>query len=728
MVELDPIEENPALKRSLKEGGIVSDTVEEAGPIYRAFKGSKIPVSKATGSLWQSRVDQASCARKDAEANWSEAIRYYEHDQSANRTGAEGRSGSRSAKRLGDDTWSATENIVFSNAATMLPMLYSKNPSVEATATNEAVNAPFARACEKLINALFTMKEAPGINIKNKARRAILGAYLANTWYLKIDWVKKADSREDALTEIEKLSEQLKDAKTTKQIKAIEGKINALENKVDLLSPSGPTIKLCSPFRVYVDPTSTEPDHSDANWMIEEDYIQTDLLNALYGKPGVGDETVSVYEPTHVISASKDNNSIQDEVNNFSLFSTSAEVNASSFGYKTAAAFKKAQYTQVYYVWDKTTRRVMLFADNSWTWPLWVWDDPLKLLRFFPFFRLWFHETPEGSQPKGEVTYYLDQQDTINDINSTIAQARKWTKSNIFFDKNSIKQEDVEAVLKGPDGTARGIDLPEGKTLRDVLFSAAPPALNTPELLSTESSMAAINRISGVSAAQQGAQFKTNTTNKAVDFYQNNIDIRVDDRIDAIEDWLGDIAWGLVQLCSQYWTPEDVAELIGSDQAKGWQQITDTKQLRSMMHVRIVGGSTDKPTSKVKQDRALALGQVLGQYASAAPAAIIVMLKVMEKAFDDFDISEEDWAFIRESIEAQMANQGGTGANGERQQQSQGAAGPSQDEAAQIEQLVQSLPPEAKAALEGMIAQGVPPEQALQDIMAQMQSQQPTVQ
>ena len=521
-------------------------------------------------------------------------------------------------------------------------------------------------------------------------------------------------------------SEQLKTAKTTKQIKEIEGKINAFENKVDLLSPAGPTISLRSPFRIYVDPTASEPDHSDANWMIEEDHIQTDLLRALYGKPGEGDETVSVYEPTHVISANNDSRTIQDEVANFSLFTPSETVNAASFGYKSNAAFKKAQYTRVFYVWDKTTRRVLLFADNNWEWPLWVWDDPLKLLRFFPFYRLWFHETPEGSQPKGETTYYLDQQDTINDINSTIAQARKWTKNNIFFDKNSISQVDVEAVLTGPDGTARGIDLPEGKTLRDVLFSAAPPALNTPELLSTASSMEAINRISGVSAAQQGAQFKTNTTNKAVDFYQNNIDIRVDDRIDAIEDWLGDIAWGLVQLCSQYWTPEDVAELIGVEQAKGWKQVTSTRELRSIMHVRIVGGSTDKPTSKVKQDRALALGQVLGQYASAAPAAIIVMLKVMEKAFDDFDISEEDWAFIRESIEAQMANQGGTGANGEGSQQPQEGNAVPPEQAAQLEQLVASLPPEAQQALEGLLAQGVPAEQALEQVMASIQ--QPTVQ
>ena len=728
-VEVDPIENNPALKRSLAEGGISNAPVElDAGPIYRVFKGSKIPVAKSVGAIWQSRIDQSAAQRKSAEDNWHEAIRYYEHDQSAHRNSSgANKSSSRYTRNIGNDEWSATENVVFSNAATMLPMLYAKNPTIETTATNELVNTEFARSAEHLVNALFNMKEAPGINIKNKARRAVLGTYLANSWYMKIDWVKKENSSEVAYAELEKLSIELENAKNAKEVKIVEGKIKALEAKIDILNPSGCSAKIVSPFRIYYDPASMEPDHSDATWMAEWDFIQTDLLNAVYGKPGTADDIVSVYEPSHVLSATQDGNTVQDDVNNFQLFKTDEAVKASTYGYSDEFAFRKAQYTKVWYVWDKTTRRVMLFADNKWKWPLWVWDDPLKLLRFFPYYRLWFHETPEGSQPKGEVTYYLDQQDTINDINSEINRARKWTKNNVFFDKNSISQEDVEAVLKGPDGTARGIDIPEGKTVKDVLYSVAPPSFNFPELLSTDSSFNAINKISGVSAAQQGAQFKTNTTNKAVDFYQNNIDIRVDDRIDAIEEWLGEIGWGILQLCSQYMTTQEVAELIGQDKAAGWKQITDTKQLRTMLNLRVVGGSTEKPNSKNKQAAALNMGQVLGQFASAAPAVIIVMLKVMEKAFDDFTISEEDWKFIEESIQAQMQNQGGVGGAATGQEQTGGSGQEATpEEAAQIEQLIASLPPEGKAALKDMIDQGVPPSQALQAIQEQMSQTQPT--
>jgi hypothetical protein len=77
------------------------------------------------------------------------------------------------------------------------------------------------------------------------------------------------------------------------------------------------------------------------------------------------------------------------------------ELEAAAYGFNNVKAFKAAQYTKVWYVWDKTTRRVLMFADNKWTWPIWVWDDPLKLPRFFPYFRLWFHESVNSNCTKG---------------------------------------------------------------------------------------------------------------------------------------------------------------------------------------------------------------------------------------------------------------------------------------------------------------------------------------
>jgi hypothetical protein len=166
------------------------------------------------------------------------------------------------------------------------------------------------------------------------------------------------------------------------------------------------------------DPTSVEPDFSDANWVMEWEYLPTEYINAVYGQKD-GEQVRSVYEPTHVLQGGS-GGGIEDTVNNFKLIPDSGtELKLLVWLQQCLNAFKAAQYTKVWYVWDKTTRRVLMFADNNWTWPIWVWDDPLKLPRFFPYFQLWFHESVNSNSPKGEVTYYL-----INRIRSTRSTLR----------------------------------------------------------------------------------------------------------------------------------------------------------------------------------------------------------------------------------------------------------------------------------------------------------------
>lgn len=729
MADVDPIAENPNLQKMLEREGLGG--VEEAPdePSYRLI-GPKIPVSKSLGKLWSSRIDQACAAMRNSTDAWSEAIRYYDNDQMCHRKAVYDGSGSPPAKRVGS-SWTSTENAVFVNTTTMLPMLYAKNPVVECTAKNVSsdTDRAWATAAEALINKLFSMSTAPGVDMKPTARRGILWCMLTNAGYTKVGWTEKQDSHEQAINDLQAISKEYEKAKTAKDIKIAEGKLQALEERIALLTPEGPFVKLVSPFRLRVDPTSVKGDHSDAAWIAEEDYLPTYYLNAVYGKDKDG-KVVSTYEPTHVLNANSEGNSateLQDEINNFSLYISAdaeREKEAQSYGYKSTVAFKNAQYTKVYWIWDKTTRRLYLYADNKWDWPLWVWDDPLKLLEFFPYDHLWFHESVETMHPKGEVTYYLDQQDEINNNNSTISQARSWAKNNIFYNRNRVKQADVDRYLKGDDGTAVGVDLGENEKLTDVIFSAVPPALAYPDLLNNAPNYEYISRVTGIMAAQQGAQFKTNTTNDAINFYQKSVDIRIDEKIDCIEDWIGRIGWKLIQMASQRWDVEQVAEIIGPELAQGWRRVNSVDELRRIFSLRVVGGSSDKPTSKAKKSAALELGQVLGQFASGIPAVGIIAIKALSRAFsDDVNITEADWQTVYQSMQDQAnaagggpAGTGGSNAPAADGQQGGGAPPGTQD---QVSQLIQSLPPEIQGALQGMLDQGVPPVQALETILAQ---------
>lgn len=711
------------LERSLaKSGAGIASAKPETQPLYRVVGDSKIPVAKSTGALWESRKQQGGSAQSNALANWDEAIRYYDNDQASYRSSRDGASGNRPSARL-SNTWSETENVVFANCSIMVPMLYAKNPTVTVTSENDA-NIDRAKSVERLINKLLSMKNAPGLNFKRKARRMVLTALLTNAAYVKIGWTKKDDSSEEAIRQLQELSQELENAKTKKEIIAAEGKLRALEERIALLGPSGPWLRNLLPHRLIVDPTAVEPDKSDANWMMEWDYLPTAYINAVYASTD-GEVQRSVYEPTHVMQAGKRSDDIEEQVNNFTLFNSEQE--ASAYGYDNAAAYSAAQYTKVWYVWDKTTRRVLMFADNYWKWPLWVWDDPLQLPRFFPYFCLWFHESTNTNAPKGEVSYYLDQQDAINEINDEVRRGRQWAKRNILYNKNLIDQADVEQVLKGDDGTARGIDLPEGTKIEDAIFSMIPPGLKMPEFFNAESKFAAINRITGINDAMRGAQFKTNTTNKAIDQYNMNVDIRVDERTDLIEDAIAEIAWNIAMLCMMNWEQSDVAPLIGDECAGYWKKVTDNREFEATFAARVEGGSTEKPNSRGKKEQTLALAQALGQFANAAPGVIIVMMKMIERSFDEVVITDEEWNLINQTM-MQSLMKAGAGPNGEEQPEGEeppiGEPTPPGTDGAladQIKQRLAALPPAAQQKLEELVQQGMPPSEALEQIEADIQ-------
>jgi hypothetical protein len=724
MPQSDPIEKN----LEAVGAGLAPKKGAEREPLYRMLGDSKIPVSKALGVVWESRRDQGLSARKNIEPNWDEALRYYDNDQTAHRSGGTDiSSGNQPGTRLTNE-WRETENVVFANCSIMVPMLYAKNPNITISHTNDA-NEMRAKCVQRLVNKLLAQKTSPGLNFKPIARRAVLVALLTNSAFIKIGFTDKQDSSEEAVAELQRLSVKLEQASKKKEILEVEGELQALEEKIAMLTPSGPWTRNLMPHRVVIDPSSAMPDGSDANWMMEWDYLPTSYINAVYGKRH-GEETRSVYAPTHVLDANTKNETLDDTVNNFSLFNQE-DVNASANGYSNAIAYKSAQHTKVWYIWDKVTRRVLLYADNNWKWPLWVWDDPLKLPRFFPYFRLWFHEAANTNAPKGEVTYYLDQQDAINEIASEVRRGRQWARRNVLYNKDVFDSRQVEDVLKGDDGTARGISLPEGSKIQDHIFSFVPPAFSFPEFFSPDSKFAAINRITGVNDAMRGAQFKTNTTNKAIEQYQANVDVRVDERVDLIEDFIGDIAWNIAMLCMMKWEKEDVAPIVGVELAEHWQKVNDPREFETNFAARVEGGSTAKPNSREKKQQALEIGQVIGQFANAAPAAVIVMLKMFERSFDEFVVNDEEWQMIMQTMMQSLQKAGGgPGSEGQGQDQQDpntAASGtPVTDEGLQqqIRQRIAALPPAAQQKLEQLVQAGTPPSDALKQIEAEL-SQKP---
>ena len=693
---------NPDLERSLEKAGVGQEKTAPVVPTYQIIStDSKIPVSSQNGNLWKSRRDQAVNKRKNnlEEEAWEDALCYYDNSQEGARSYAD-----EPARKRHRGT-SETENIVFANTSALVPAIYARNPAIEVTVTKEE-NYEHSIMHEELINVLMRNRSDNGLNMKPKARRAVVATTLMNLSYMEVGYTFKKDSSQAALEDLTKLSEDYATEKNLEKLRLIEGKIAALELKVDLLRPSGPHIKFRRPDQILRDPDSESEDLSDDKWIMIWEYVPTTWLQAMYADDKTG--TKSLYKPTHVLNANsvgaEGRNSAEQEIANYTLVDSDDYDNRtrrSLHGYEDDESYKRALRTKIWYVWDKVTRRVYMYNDKDWTWPIWVWDDPYHLDTFFPLAQLTFYTHPIEGVAKSEVVYYLDQQDAINDINSEFKNARQQAKFNVVFDKNRANREDVEKILKGDEGVAVGIDIPEGYSIKDFLQSVVPPSMQYAELFDKSPQFEAIDRLSSVSGVMRGQQFKTNTTNGAIEKYSMNTQTRLDEKIDAVEDFIGDVGWKVLQLCAQFMDIEQVQSLIGTKSA-GWQNYSSTEFLATHQY-QVVGGSTQKPTSDAKKQQAMELGQVLGQFVNAAPQAVTaVMLKMFERSFSEINIGEEDWQSINEQV-----NQQGQGGD-------------------QVTEMINKLPPEAKQALGKAIAQGVPVEAALEKIMqvAQQQEQQ----
>lgn len=711
----------------------------EYSPVYQIYENSRIPVSKSVGKLWKMRWQE--CKRitehNGDKDRWDEAIRYYQNDQGG-RAGKKNRLSELGTGKSHEYKY-GSENIVFANVSALVPATYAKNPDVEITSV-KSENENKAKLYERLIDQLFRKKSAPGLNLKPKMRRMVVTTTLTNISYLELSYVRKEDSSEEVVAEIEALSKQLAEAKKIEDIKEIEGKLQALEHKVALLAPSGPRVRFLLPDMVFGDPNREDEDICSGDYVIIGEYVRTDFLRAMYGRKNEEGEWMSIYQPSHVLSGETDSQGHDDEINNFTLLDSGSE--HETYGYKSKEEFDHNCHTLCWKVWDKTTRRVLMFNDKDWSWPIWVWDDPYNLSRFFPVFGLAYYTDPSRMYAKSEVMYYLDQQDEINEINNERARMRHWAMSKVFVNSGVAKDATrLEKFLRGDTNDfVYAMEMPEGKNINDVLGSFPLPSTQFEGLFDTRPVLESINRLSSVTPILQNVQFKTNTTNRAIESYESSTQMRLDEKIDAIEELLADLGRALLEMCVQFMSTEEVNSILGQSfvaQHGGWAEAQQVPAFNEEFNLEIVGGSTLKPTAKVKKDQAMQLGQILGQFANASPMLVIVLLKMLERAFsDDVVITPEEWNTIIEATSQQMqrgtASQGGPGPqqqNGgqSRPQQGQGQQQPNGDMSAvmaQVEQIIDRLPPEAKQFLGAGIAKGVPLKQLVQQLTQAAQQQQ----
>lgn len=687
------------------DGVPLAPVVETQEEIYRLDPKTKIPVSKKEGALWKSRKDAGIAIMRDLVEGWDEAEKYYDNAQQNHRQETQGnKQGNRAYGKNRRDSYSMTENIVYATVNAVIPNTYAKNPTVEITMLDPQMEK-HGVMLEHLLNRLADMKAAPGINLKPKLKKGIVRCELDNEAWFMVSWVKREDSAEQALEDIKRIGAELAKPDTDqKKIKELEGELQALEEVVDLLDPPGPKVTSVHGRQVIVDPDSCEDDHSDARWKMVSFMFSTSYLNARFRVKNAEGQYGSAYEPTHIVdatSADKDSvETVQQQIDTFKIFDVN-NTDYGQYGYNDKISYERAQRTKVWFVFDKTKRRYYMYSDKDWTWPIWVFDDPYHFPNFFPLVKLQYHSSPVATRTRGEVSHYLDQQDEINVIVDELNRARVSLRDGTIYNSAVLTPKDVEDIMLNANKKIKGVKLPDGTKLQDHIMGPPMPTLEYEHLWDKSQAKQAVTMISGLGEAMRGEQYKTNTTNQAIEQYNSISGMRLDEKRDATEDCVGEIMYLVMFLCLQFMDSKTMASIVGPEYAPLAQQMSamTPEAIRSTVLCNIEGGSTQKPTSAAKKAEALQIGQILGQFASASPVILLFVLKTFQRSFDGLVFTDQDWTMLIQSIMQSI----------QQQSAEQGAEDEGGDDGG------------AQAAVDALVQRGVPREEAVARVKQRVQ-------
>lgn len=673
-------------------------------PPYQMYPDSRIPVSKAFGTLWRNKLDAALVANELVYESWEQCFAYYNNHQ--NRTSGS----SKGVFSRGD----ITENVVYSNVNVMLPAVYGREPDI-AVNTTDKEDEEFSQCAKMLLNALLKGKNL--LNIKPKVKKAVGVALMTNFGVLKLDYIRKEDSVESMMEELAQVTDEISKAKNSKQLENAYGKLAAIEAVTEVFEKSGPKLSNVMARNLVVDPIAEMPDGTDATWMCERCFIQTAFLKYKFTRKDPEENCwYYIFKPTHkAVFTSGSGAGIKDDAFGLVMESLSGETTMQEN--EEVSGYRGMYYTECWVVWDKSTRRTALFAADDWTYPLWVWDDLTKTTRFFPYFLFGFGLSTGQTTTVGEVAYYLDQQDEINQINRQVARIRNSVFNFIFYNSQKMSSQDAELLQKAmrrgfvDEQSVVGLKVPEGSKIKDLFEALAPPSLQYEALFNKEPTINSINRISNTSDAIRGVQFKTNTNEASVQSYQDAARMSVGAKIEVVEDVLADLCKALLEQCVQFMSKEEVTTLVGAEVSKVWQNMS-RERLNQQFALEIVPGTSEKPNSVFKKKEAVQVAQAIGQFASAAPmTSMKVALRVLEQAFTEVVVKPEDWDLMEQEMAANLARGNSTGAAAPPQP-GQNQPGPqTQGQPGGIPPELANLPPEVKQRVEQMAQQGVPQEQ-----------------
>ena len=223
-----------------------------------------------------------------------------------------------------------------------------------------------------------------------------------------------------------------------------------------------------------------------------------------------------------------------------------------------------------------------------------------------PFTMLRNYEIPDHFYPMGDVQQIESLQMELNETRNQMLNYRKKFRRAWVYSKDLFDRDGVQALESDQDNVMVPV-MGDG----DPSSAIAPvPAAITPPEFFDQSAMISndLDRVSGVSDYQRGAQTAIKRTATEAAMIQDAANSRAQDRLAKIERTLSEIAANVVGLMQQYVTGDKVAR-ISTMPVKAWINY-DNDRIQGKFDFEVQGGSTEPQNETFRRQSAMQLVDV----------------------------------------------------------------------------------------------------------------------
>lgn len=514
-------------------------------------------------------------------------------------------------------------NLIHSTIATMLPMIYAKNPDISIMPSESVEQGQYKLIksfCKTLELVLRRVVIKDG-KIKKRAKSMVRSTMTTSIGWLKVIYQKEYGKDPIIMNRISDIQDNIKRIEyLTKEVGDSQGnaveheakraemslQVEALEKQVEIVVAEG----------IVVDNVLTEDMFLLDNSIRDFDtYPQSRAIahRVWYTKEGYAE--VFGEDPPTSATTFKQNKDEDDA--------------------------KKPEDMESWYavfeIWDRISQTVYTKCDGADRWCRPPYQPEKTGERWYPFFALAFNPVDGQFEPISDVQLLTTLQDEYNTTRTNFADHRKENLPGMVVRKGSgLNEDDIDKIINRKINEIVVIEGDPGKPLSDDLMQIVSSPID-PQVYDVSPIRNDMDVVVGLTDASRSNILQAKTLGEA-EIMRESMLSRTAERQDAIEDCLLDVIQYSAEILLQELSIEQVKRIAGVDAQ--WPQLSK-EEIFDMVSIEIRAGTTGKPNKE--KDRQ--------QWIEFMPIFQDMVIKTMElRASGSEDLAKSMIEMIKETL------------------------------------------------------------------------------